>query len=85
MNSETPFSRLVRAIRRATGMTQKQMADALDVSFASVNGWENGRHQPMPLLRKQLRRMAINHGIDPDDPGVLAGRDVPPVQPDSHP
>lgn len=85
MNSDDPFPRLVRAIRRAAGMTQKQMADALDVSFATVNGWENGRHRPMPVLKKYLRRMAIDHGIDPDDPGAVSGNDDPQAHPDSHP
>jgi transcriptional regulator with XRE-family HTH domain len=51
-------SRLVRAIRQARGLTQEQLARELRVTFATVNGWENGRHEPIPALAQRLREMA---------------------------
>lgn len=49
---------LVRAIRATRGLTQEGLARELGVSFATVNGWENGRHQPIPLLARRLAEMA---------------------------
>lgn len=37
----TAFSRNIRAIREANGMNQRELAEALEVSRATVNRWEN--------------------------------------------
>src|SRR4051812_18792076 len=50
--------RLVRRIREMRGLTQEGLARELGVSFATVNGWENGRHRPIPLLEKKLQELA---------------------------
>lgn len=34
----------IRILRRTTGLTQEGLAQKLRVSFASVNGWERGKH-----------------------------------------
>lgn len=49
---------LVRSIRKTRGLTQEGLARELGVSFATVNGWENGRHQPMPALERLLNEFA---------------------------
>jgi DNA (cytosine-5)-methyltransferase 1 len=49
---------LVRSIRVSRGLTQEGLARELGVSFATVNGWENGRHKPIPLLEKRLQELA---------------------------
>lgn len=49
---------LVRRIRAARGLTQEGLARELGVSFATVNGWENGRHRPIPALARRLVEMA---------------------------
>jgi DNA (cytosine-5)-methyltransferase 1 len=49
---------LVRSIRVLRGLTQEGLARELGVSFATVNGWENGRHKPIPLLEKRLQELA---------------------------
>lgn len=49
---------LVRAIRATRGLTQEGLARELGVSFATINGWENGRHHPIPLLERKLQEMA---------------------------
>lgn len=33
----------VLAVRKKLGLTQEQLADELDVSFATINRWENAR------------------------------------------
>ena len=45
---------LVRETRHRLGLTQLQFAQKLGVSFQSVNRWENGRTQPLPIVLKQI-------------------------------
>ena len=40
--------------RRALGMTQEQVAAAMNVSRQTVSHWENGRVVPDEAVRKQL-------------------------------
>jgi transcriptional regulator with XRE-family HTH domain len=51
----TPFGARVRALRRARGLTLKQMAGALDISQAYLSALEHGhRGQPSPALVVQV-------------------------------
>jgi len=52
------FPILVREIRRARHLTQEQLARELQVTFSTVNGWENGKHRPIPVLAKRLLEIA---------------------------
>lgn len=41
----------IRTLRKAKGMTQEQLADALNISFQAVSKWENGICLPdLPML-----------------------------------
>lgn len=71
---------LVRSIRMLRGLTQEGLARELGVSFATVNGWENGRHRPIPLLEKKLQELAAgpstsSHVPTPDGPAAQDSRD----------
>ncbi len=48
------FSEQVREVRRQLGLSQEELAHALDVSFATVNRWENGKTAPSKLALKQF-------------------------------
>jgi DNA (cytosine-5)-methyltransferase 1 len=50
---------LVRRIRAERGLTQEGLARELGVSFATVNGWENGRHRPIPSLARLLTGLVV--------------------------
>lgn len=43
---------LVREARKARGMTQQELAEALDVTGAAISAWENGK-KPIPAGRYQ--------------------------------
>jgi transcriptional regulator with XRE-family HTH domain len=64
MASETPhiatidIPALVREIRKSRQMTQEQLAKELQVTFSTVNGWENGKHRPIPALAGKLVELA---------------------------
>ena len=46
-NSERVGHR-IRAARKAKGMSQAQLAEALHVSERTIGGWEKGDHAPQP-------------------------------------
>lgn len=48
------FSDQVKTVRKQLGMSQKQLADALNVSFATINRWENDRVIPSNLAQKSF-------------------------------
>ncbi len=51
------FQGRIRRLREKLGLTQVQLAQALGVSFASVNRWENGQAKPGSLAWQQLLRL----------------------------
>src|SRR5919202_1990953 len=53
---------LVKKTRKRLGLTQVQFAQALGVSFQSVNRWERGRTKPLPIILKQIEVMVREMG-----------------------
>lgn len=58
---------LIRQARQRLGLTQTQFAERLGVSFLSVNRWENGHHQPLPIVLKQIEALLHQMGADGQD------------------
>lgn len=54
---------LIREIRAARGLTQEALAREMDVTFGTINGWENGRHRPIPALITRLLDIAGQAGL----------------------
>lgn len=48
-------SKEIKNLRKQLGITQQEMADALGVSFATVNRWENGKTIPSSLALNQFK------------------------------
>ena len=44
--SDEPFGARLRRLREAAGLTQQQLAEAIDSWQPSVAAWEAGRHRP---------------------------------------
>src|SRR5438128_8225254 len=47
-------SSLIRDIRNRLHLSQEQLAQRLNVSFATINRWENGRAEPQGSARRAL-------------------------------
>lgn len=58
------FSKAVRKVRKKLGMSQLQLAEALSVSFATINRWENGHVIPSNLAQKSFFDFCENNFID---------------------
>ena len=65
IDGRVDFSTLVRDLRGALGMTQEQLARELSVTFSTVNGWERGRHHPIPALAGRLLALAARARVSP--------------------
>jgi len=84
------ISSLVSRIRADRGLTQEGLARELGVSFATVNGWENGKHRPIPALARRLEELAgvpqvatrtTGSTSEPRDVSTLLARSGWPVEP----
>jgi superfamily II DNA or RNA helicase/DNA-binding XRE family transcriptional regulator len=53
------YSKRIKELRKKFGLTQTELAERLGVSFASINRWENGSHQPTPLAWRKIERAEI--------------------------
>ena len=51
------YSEQVRIIRQRLLITQTELAEMLGVTFASVNRWENGRHEPTTKQKRALKEL----------------------------
>lgn len=53
------FASRIRNLRKQHGLTQTELANQLNVSYASVNRWENGKSSPTPLAWQKIERVEI--------------------------
>jgi DNA-binding transcriptional regulator YiaG len=51
MEKEPDFSQLLKKVRSDLNLSQKDLADKLNVCFATVNRWENNQNKPSKLAR----------------------------------
>ncbi len=64
------FHEKVKYARERLGMSQKELARALNVSFTSINRWENGRARPIKVTRMAFEAYCKDQGIEFEN-GVL--------------
>jgi transcriptional regulator with XRE-family HTH domain len=48
----------IKALRTKLGWTQLDLAKHIGTSLPSINNWESGRSNPLPVYRKKLERLA---------------------------
>lgn len=59
---------LIKAARMKAGLTQRELADKLNVSFVNISQWENGTRNPKKETLQKIAN-ALNipmHELDPD-------------------
>lgn len=69
-----PLNQRITDARKALGMTQEQVAEAMNVSRQTVSHWENGRVQPDEATAKQL--FALLHMVTDEQPNRKPKRDA---------
>lgn len=50
------FGKLIKDIRRKNNLTQKDLADKLNVTYQAVSKWENGKNMPDKSVLKQISK-----------------------------
>jgi DNA-binding XRE family transcriptional regulator len=58
------YQRLVKELREKLILTQQEFANLLGVSFASINRWETGRHEPTIKVKRKIVELCKENNID---------------------
>jgi len=58
------YSKVINDLREKLLVTQEELAKILGVSFASVNRWENKRHEPTIKAKRKIRDLCRKNGIE---------------------
>ncbi len=48
------YSKLIKELRKKLIVSQAELAKMLGCSFASVNRWENGLHEPTYKMKRKI-------------------------------
>lgn len=60
---EMEFSQKIKLAREKLGMSQEDLARTLNVSFATINRWENSKTKPIKLAQAAFDSFCENRGI----------------------
>ena len=55
---------IIKKVRKQLGITQEQLARELDISFSTINRWENGHTSPSKLAKRRLIEFCRNKNVD---------------------
>ena len=81
MSEVAQFAAQFSSLRRRLGLSQEELAARLNLSFATINRWENGKSQPQAAQRAALADLAAGSGIEMESSIPLP----PPSAPESAP
>lgn len=65
MNIDYPAT--IIKVRAKLNLSQTELAEMLDVSFASVNRWENGKYEPTRLVKEKIRLICEENNIQMEE------------------
>jgi DNA-binding transcriptional regulator YiaG len=57
------FPDTVKQIRQTLGISQEELAHALNVSYVTVNRWENGRSEPNKMAKTVFYAFCEKNGV----------------------
>ena len=58
------FADSIVQLRSELRISQKELAEQLNISVATVNRWENGRTMPNKMTVFVIRKYCEEHGLD---------------------
>ena len=64
------FSKKIKYVRERLNISQEDLARSLNVSFATVNRWENARYKPIKMAQAAFNDFCVKHGISFDEEGA---------------
>ena len=57
------YSKPIKELREKMILSQAELAELLGVSFASVNRWEQGHHEPTIKSKRKIVALCKKHKI----------------------
>lgn len=57
------YKSIIKELREKLVLSQEELASLLGVSFASVNRWENGRHEPTIKAKRKIIELYKENGV----------------------
>ena len=57
------FTEKIRFVREKLNMSQEDLARALNVSYVSINRWENGKTKPIKIAQAVFDTFCEKHSI----------------------
>lgn len=57
------YSILIKRIREKLILSQEELADLLNVSFSSINRWENKKNEPTIKSKRKIIELCMKHDI----------------------
>ena len=61
------YQELVKEIRKKLIITQEELAVILGVSFASINRWETGKHEPTTKIKRKIVELCKQNNINTEE------------------
>lgn len=58
------YQRLVKELREKLILSQQEFADLLEVSFASINRWETGKHEPTIKVKRKIVELCKENNVE---------------------
>ncbi len=61
---KTNYANAILKLRAKLNISQKKLSEILDVSFSTVNRWENGYYEPTKIAKIKLQELFEKNNID---------------------
>ena len=61
------YQRLVKELRNKLILSQTELGDLLGVSFASINRWETGKHEPTIKAKRKIVELCKQNNVKLED------------------
>ena len=61
------FSEKIKYVREQLSMSQEDLARALNVSFATINRWENSKNKPVRMAQEAFRAFCEKNNVSFED------------------
>jgi len=60
------YSKAIKELRSKMTLSQTEFAQLLGVSFASVNRWETGKHEPTIKIKRKIKALMREYDVKID-------------------
>ena len=57
------YAEAIKKLRNKMLLTQMEFAEYLGVSFASINRWETGKHEPTTKIKRRIVELCKENNI----------------------